>query len=284
MLLNIQCLSKHKIIEIEQLIEKHTLLFLTETQQKFDNTTLNQNFDTFTSMRGQDGKKGGGLMVLYQKQEHIQLQQITSKQKDILIMRGTLKNYKITIVLVYLLVIRNETEKLSNQHTLTEIVNEIKKCSEEELIFVMGDFNAHLGFIGEQETNYNGQLVLDFMTERNMILMNDTDKCSGTTTWSRQSQKSTIDFLLVNNAAYNICSRMQIDEKQEKFDLSDHNLIETTLKMDCDHINYQRRGEWENIEYYKTDEKSIHSFITDLEDNLGKEDNLIPMEDLNMMI
>ena len=31
----------------------------------------------------------------------------------------------------------------------------------------MGDFNAHLGFIGEQETNYNGQLVLDFMTERN---------------------------------------------------------------------------------------------------------------------
>ena len=107
----------------------------------------------------------------------------------------------------------------------------------------MGDFNAHLGFIGEQETNYNGQLVLDFMTERNMILMNDTDKCSGTTTWSKQSQKSTIDFLLVNNAAYNICSRMQIDEKQEKFDLSDHNLIETTLKMDCDHINYQRRGE-----------------------------------------
>ena len=129
-------------------------------------------------------------------------------------MRGTLKNYKITIVLVYLLVIRNETEKLSNQHTLTEIVNEIKKCSEEELVFVMGDFNAHLGFIGEQETNYKGQLVLDFMTERNMILMNDTDKCSGTTTWSRQSQKSTIDFLLVNNAAYNICSRMQIDEKQ----------------------------------------------------------------------
>ena len=79
----------------------------------------------------------------------------------------------------------------------------------------MGDFNAHLGFIGEQETNYNGQLILDIMTERNMILMNDTDKCTGTTTWSRQSQKGTIDFLLVNNAAYNICSRMQIDEKQE---------------------------------------------------------------------
>ena len=57
----------------------------------------------------------------------------------------------------------------------------------------MGDFNAYLGFIGEQETNHNGQLVLDFMTERNMILINDTDKCSGTTTWSRQSQKSTIE-------------------------------------------------------------------------------------------
>ena len=72
--------------------------------------------------------------------------------------------------------------------------------------------------------------------------------------------------------------------KNKSFDLSDHNLIETTLKMDCDHINHQRRGEWENIEYYKTDEKSLHSFITELEDNLSEEDNLIPTEDLNMMI
>ena len=76
--------------------------------------------------------------------------------------------------------------------------------------------------------DFNGQLVLNFMTGQNMILINDAGKCTGTVTWRRRSQENTIDFLLMNNAVYNIrfCRRMQIDENQEKLDISDHNLIE----------------------------------------------------------
>ena len=62
---------------------------------------------------------------------------------------------------------------------LKEIRRGIHDASEDELIFILGDFNAHLGIIGDQDVNYNGRIVLDMMTEDNMIFLNDTEKCKG---------------------------------------------------------------------------------------------------------
>ena len=47
--------------------------------------------------------------------------------------------------------------------------------------------------------------MLDIMTENNMIMLNDTDKCKGTYTWSRGQSKSVIDFVLVNSLVFGIC-------------------------------------------------------------------------------
>ena len=55
------------------------------------------------------------------------------------------------------------------------------------------------------------------MTENNMIMLNDTDKCKGTYTWSRGQSKSVIDFVLVNSLAFGICDQIEINEQQEKF-------------------------------------------------------------------
>ena len=43
--------------------------------------------------------------------------------------------------------------------------------------------------------------------------------------------KSVIDFILVNALTYKLYQEMNIDEKPEKFDLYDHNLIENSLKL-----------------------------------------------------
>ena len=40
---------------------------------------------------------------------------------------------------------------------------------------------------------------MDLIIECNLTMLNDTDKCTGINTWSRNDQKSTIDFVLVNN-------------------------------------------------------------------------------------
>ena len=82
---------------------------------------------------------------------------------------------------------------------LKEIRRGIHDTSEDELIFILGDFK-HLGIIGDQDVNYNGRIVL--YDDRFMILLNDTEKCKGIYTWGRGDKKSAIDFILVNTLAY----------------------------------------------------------------------------------
>ena len=78
------------------------------------------------------------------------MEQVDTKQEDILILRGTLKSMTVTIILIYFSVIRGATERKSNQEIMTEIRRGISSCDDNKLLFIMGDFNAHVGIIGEQ--------------------------------------------------------------------------------------------------------------------------------------
>ena len=55
---------------------------------------------------------------------------------------------------------------------------------------------------------------------------------------------------------------MNIYEKQEKFDISDHNLIEISLKLND--TNYLRGGKWEEKQYYILDDESLDKYIVQL--------------------
>ena len=85
------------------------------------------------------------MIVHNNNQAYTELEQIDTKQADILILRGTLKSMKVTIILIYLSVIRGATERKSNQRIMTEIRRGISHCDDDELFFTMGDFNAHVG-------------------------------------------------------------------------------------------------------------------------------------------
>ena len=119
-----------------------------------------------------------------------------------------------------------------------EVRRHIENCEDEELIFLLGDFNGHIGILGNQQLNYNGKLVMDIKTECDLIILNSTEKCDGTYTWSKGDQTSAIDFVIVNNNALKICQSMKIDEGQDVFDLSDHNLIQVELKLHNMHHNF----------------------------------------------
>ena len=236
-------------------------------------------------MTDKQSKKGGGLMIVHKNTHaYTELEQVDTKQEDILILRGTLKSMKVTIILLYLSVIRGATERKSNQEIMTEIRRGISHCDDDELVFIMGDFNAHVGIIGEQELNYNGKIVLDIMTENNMIMLNDTDKCKVTYTWSRGQSNSVIDFVLVNSLAFGICDLMDIDEQQEQFDLTYHNLIEISLKLNYMDPNYDRRGRWEEKIYYKLDKKSLEKYITQMEKDLNTHNANISIEEFNKIV
>ena len=234
-------------------------------------------------MRSNTEKKGGGLMLLHKDKKEIDLQQTKTKLKDMLVVKGTIKKYKTTIILVYLSVVKGEEEKKANEDMKKEVRRHIENCEDEELIFLLGDFNGHIGILGNQQLNYNGKLVMDIKTECDLILLNSIEKCDGTYTWSRGDQRSAIDFVIVNNNALKICQSMKIDEGQDVFDLSDHNLIQVELKLHSMHHNFAVNSDWKETEYYKLDDDSIERYITELEELLKATDN-ISIDTFNYMI
>ena len=76
---------------------------------------------------------------------------------------------------------------------------------------------------------------------------------------------------------------MKIDEGQDVFDLSDHNLIQVELKLHSMHHNFAVNSDWKETEYYKLDNDSIERYITELEELLKDTDN-ISIDTFNYMI
>ena len=120
-----------------------------------------------------------------------------------------------------------------NKKIMEEIEVVIKKYEDEKFV-LMGDFNAHLGYIGNQPLNRNERNVLKLINKYDLILLNDDPICIGEVTREQGNNKSVIDFILVNSLLYNKVINMKIDDdnSNKRFDISDHNLITVKLELE----------------------------------------------------
>ena len=66
-----------------------------------------------------------------------------------------------------------------NYYIRSELNQILSDYAENENVLVLGDFNGHLGFIGEQELNENGRYVLEIMEGYNLVLLNGDLNCDG---------------------------------------------------------------------------------------------------------
>ena len=134
---------------------------------------------------------------------------------------------------MYLSTGHKQADKDRDGKTCKSIEHHIDKTMDDENLIVMGDFNGHIGLIGNQRLDRNGKFVKKLMDEKNMTLLNLEEKCDGSVTWEKNGSKSTIDFILTNNEASKGFMEMKIDEEKEIYDLSDHNLIQATFSLDA---------------------------------------------------
>lgn len=93
-------------------------------------------------------------------------------------------------------------------------------------VFLIGDFNGKASdFRQASKHSSNGVLLDNLINATDMTLLNSTDKCTGSTTWSRGTQSSTIDYALCNNNMYDNIVKMVVDEDHKYSIGSDHNFI-----------------------------------------------------------
>ena len=193
-------------------------------------------------------------------------------------------SFKLHIILVYFSVVTKPEDKECNKKMKSEIEKMIEARNEnEEPLIVMGDFNGHIGLIGMQKENDNGKMVLEWMNDYNMALLNLDDKCKGQYTWQRGEQRSAIDFVMANGKGYQWVMEMEIDEDKDVFDLSDHNLITLKLQLPANRSKDLKKGEKITVEYYKTEEEALNVFSEEVGKRI-QENSINGIESLNRMM
>ena len=226
-LLNVQCLTQTKMIELEENMDKETIFFLTETHKR-DNSIRNKDDTKFIhKIRDLSDKKGGGLMMIWKSDIDMESRELPTKFKDILFTENIIGTYKFYSILVYMSV----TDFNLNQDIMREIISLVNSIKDRDIL-VLGDFNAHIELIGYQKLNKNGETILNILEKCDLVMLNlDDSKTTGTVTWQRGDQKSTIGYVMTNFSMLEKIKYMQIVECQEVISISDHNLIYLNMEI-----------------------------------------------------
>ena len=265
--INIQGLTKSKIVELQKLIEQNTILFLVETQLKEDKIEVGRCFEKIDQMRNKNDKKGGGLSVLYRKDNslEIEVEKVETKSKELLMLDISTKKDKYRVILVYFSILTSENAP-RNEALQREIAGYLDNTAGEKLL-ILGDFNGHIDELGYQKQDRRGDMVMEWIIDYGMVLLNMDDKCQGIYTWERQEQKSVIDFVLASKEMYDEIRNMNIDDNKEVFDLSDHNMIIIEIKTVGRHSGKVSKREYlsnkeEDLQKYK---ENLKAFIMENE-------------------
>ena len=62
---------------------------------------------------------------------------------------------------------------------MREEVEAIIEAKQEEELMIIGDFNGHVGFLGEQKLDEGGKMIVEWMEEQGLILLNKDTQCTG---------------------------------------------------------------------------------------------------------
>jgi len=121
------------------------------------------------------------------------------------------------------------------------------------------------GLLKKSHIDRNGKMILKWLDDYNLTLLNIDDKCKGTFTFTRsrkikkmgkiKTYKGINDYALLNNKTYNRFMKMKIDENKEIYDMSDHNLI--TVNLIIKNEEKVIKNTMVEREYYTKDSEAI---------------------------
>ena len=186
-LLNVQRLTEDKWIEILEETGDDSIMPNGNTK-KVDDIKIVKDVMIIQTMREMQDRRGGGLLIMYKEKEKYDLQKMTTRSTEILHVEGEIGKEQIMIVLVYMKTGNDNETKEHNKKIIEEIGQIVEETEiQQKATIVLGDFNGHLGYLGNQEENMNGKLI-NKMIQEDLILLNIDSRCKGTYTWQREQK------------------------------------------------------------------------------------------------
>lgn len=139
----------------------------------------------------------------------------------------------------------------------------LNKISESECLILLGDFNSHIDILGEQKLDMNRKMVLEWLGQYSLTLLNSDEKCERKYTWQKADQKSCIDFILTNGSMYDKFKHMKVDENNLEIDVSDHNLITVHFGFEGEEGQEVTEGRHDNY-YFMVNQRALNVYMEDL--------------------
>ena len=254
---------------------------MTETQKKVDNMRIGKPISMISSMRDREDKRGGGLMILYREEEEFYFEKIENNYRDCLEVRGKIGKEEVNLIVIYLGTGSDREVLEKNREMLLYLMERKEEADRKEEIFmIIGDFNCHLGYLGYQQENENGKIVNKFIEETGILVLNVDERCRGVFTWERGESRSVIDLAMANERGYETFVDMEIDEKREKMDISDHCLIEIRVRTK---MKKKKWKEWMESYYYSTKKEKMTKYAAEVDGKI-REEGEITMKRINGII
>lgn len=277
-LINVQGLTDLKACEIGKILgddENIRIIGLVETQEKYKRVEWMDGVEDIAQRREMSDKKGGGMLLITREENDINMGRVEEECRDILVAEVCVRGWECKLVLVYL--DTGDTERNVGIYGRLDAI--IESSGELVPLLVFGDFNGHVGYLGEQRINGNGRMLLEFIEKWNLIMLNMDDACEGLYTRVQGEERSVIDYYLVNEKMYDKFRRMKIDEDKDDYDMSDHCYLSAVFQINKEERN-RREEITERREYYRVkDKECMKNYVERLEAKFVTEENM----DVNRM-
>ena len=249
---------------------------LVETHEKYEKIIERENIEKHVSRRKIEEKKGGGIMILKKKDSYIKVEKILEEHPDILLTKCQAGNLEFILAVIYISC--NPKENVKIYETIDRLLNKY----EENPMMIIGDMNAHTNMIIKDKINKNGEKLIEWLNRYNLILLNNDIECKGKYTWEARNSKSVIDYSIVNEKLYHHFKQMDIDESKEIIDLSDHMMLQVTLKTIDERQHYITNLN-ERDYYISLNQEKLKLFNEKFEEKL-KESETITLERFDEII
>lgn len=196
-------------------------------------------------------------MFLYQNAKDIYLDKVSTKWRDILLIRGSVRWWKVQIIIVYFRV----NDRVRNHSMKTEIERIIEANNEEPLL-IIGDFNGHVGFNGPQKIDENGKMILEWMEKISTY----------NAKWWWQLWRRIHMREREPEKRFKLCTRVrkflwQIYKHENRWGARNSRhygsqtlRITTLLRLSINTLIHSCKTKWKYTEHYKTDKKSLQEY------------------------
>ena len=155
------------------------------------------------------------------------MEEIKTTSNDILALEGTVRGYKMRIILAYLDSDKRKSGKnYVRNRKIQEQIEELLEVDPETTLLCLGDLNGRMKTLEPDiETDENGKMIEEWIPKYSLNHLNQSEDCIGTYTFDSANGRSAIDHILTNDKLYEGFKGMHIDEDRKILSISDHNLV-----------------------------------------------------------